>query len=347
MANDPSPERRAPGRPARPKAEPPPTIEYDDGVHLVGSVLWFDAPRERDLCFVSHARFARLPPHRKVLCSQATARLARRPLASATLLVSPYSHPFTLGDLTIELLPAGHMLGAAQARVERDDETVVYADSVLLAGTRTAEPAQVRRCDTLVVGCAYADPALGLPPRAEVEEAVVRWVGETLDAGRTPVLLTARVGKAQDLLALLAGAGVPVRAHRQVQEYTAIYREHGLSFPGVRAWRGPPPAGEAVVWPASLRRSPVLRRLTRPPRFAVCTGRAAGDPAGEAARHGADVAFPLTNHPDFEALARFVVATGARRVYLHRGPVEACAAALQARGVAAVALVAPEQLALV
>jgi len=324
-----------------------PSIEYDDGLHLVGTVLWFDAPRARDLCFVSHARFGRLPSHRKVLCSQATARLARRQLERATLLVSPFSHPFSLGDLNIELLPSGHMLGAAQVRVERGDETVVYAGDVLLSGTRTCEPAQVRCCDTLVVGCQYAHPAVHLPPREETEAAVLAWVRETLGNGETPVLLAPRVGKAQDLLALLGGEGIRVRAHRQIQAHTAVYREHGLSFPQVRAWRGAPAPDEAVVWPASLRGSPALRRLPRPPRFAVCSGRAAVEPEAVVQRHAAHAAFPLTNHPGFESLSQFVRASDASRVYLHRGHVAECAEALRAQGVHAVPLVGPEQLALV
>jgi len=316
-------------------------------VHLVGSVLWFDAPRERDLCFVSHARIGRFPPHRKVLCTQATAKLAARPLERANLLVSPYGHPFSLGELSIELLPAGHLLGSAQARVVRGGETLVYANDVLLSGTRTAERAQVRPCDSLVVGCAYGDPAIALPDREEVEAEVVRWVLEVLDDGATPVLLAARVGKAQDLLQLLGEAGVRVRAHRGIMEHAAVYKELGHAFPNVRGFRGTPARGEAVVWPASLRGSTSIRRMRRPLRFAVCTGRAAVDLPGVLRRARAHAAFPLTSHPDFEGLLGFVRATEARTVYLHRGRVAACAAGLSARGIRAVPLPVPEQLPLV
>jgi len=322
-------------------------MEYDDGVHLVGSVLWFDAPRERDLCFVSHARIGRFPPHRKVLCSQATARLAARPLERANLLVSPYGHSFSLGELTIELLPAGHMLGSAQARIEHGGQTVVYANDVLLSGTRTAEQAQVRPCDTLVVGCQYGDPAITLPDREEVESGIVSWVEQTLEDGATPVLLTARVGKAQDLLQLLGEAGLRVRAHRQIMESAAVYRSYGHSFQNVRGFRGTPARDEAVVWPATLRGSTSIRRMRRPLRLAVCTGNAAVDPEGVVRRARADAAFPLTNHPDFAGLLRFVRATRARQVYLHRGRIAACAAALEARGIRAAPLGVPRQLALV
>ena len=324
-----------------------PEVVYDDGVHLVDSVLWFDSPRERDLCFVSHARTGRFPPHRKVLCTQATARLAAGRLAQADLLVSPYSHAFTLGGLSIELFPSGHMLGAASIQVRRQGRTVVYAGDVNLPGSRTAERAQVRPCDVLVVGCPYGDPDLALPPPAEAEAALLRWVSRALEEGVTPVILADRLGKAQDVLHLLAEAGVPVRAHRSIHEATAVYGEFGRAFPGVRRFRGTPSRDEALVWPILLRSSPSIGRMRRPLRMAVCTGRAVFEAAELKRRHRVQEAFPLSCHSGYEALREYIRATNPDRVLLHRGRVQACAEALRRDGVDARPLTGPEQLSLV
>ena len=324
-----------------------PEVVFDDGVQLLGTVLWFDSPRERDLCFVSHARTGRFPPHRKVLCTQATARLAQRRLAQADLLVSPFSRPFSLGELSIELFPAGHMLGSASVRVGHAGRTIVYAGDIHLPGARTAERAQVRSCDTLVVACPYGDPEIRLPEREEAEAALLKWVGRTVDSGATPVLLADRLGKAQDLLQLLGEAGVGVRAHRSIHEATAIYREFGRSFPGVRRFRGTPARDEALVWPIELRSSPSIGRMRRQLRIAVCSGRAAFEEGALKRQYRAQAAFPISCHSGYGALREYIRATGPEQVLLHSGRTEACAAALQADGVNAAVLTGPEQLSLV
>lgn len=324
----------------------PADVAFDDGVHLLGTVLWFDSPRERDLCFVSHARTGRFPAHRKVLCTQATARLAQRRLAQADLLVSPFSRPFSLGELSIELFPAGHMLGSASVLVGHGRRAIVYAGDIHLPGARTAERAQVRACDTLVVSCPYGDPAIRLPDREEAEAAVLKWVKRTLDQGTTPVLLADRLGKAQDLLHLLGDAGIGVRTHRSIYDATTLYREFGRSFPGVRRFVGTPARDEVLVWPTGLRTSPSIGRMRRQLRVAVCSGRAAFEAASLKRQYRAAAAFPLSCHSGYGALREYIRATGPGRVLLHRGRVDACAAALRAEGVDASPLTGPEQLSL-
>ena len=324
-----------------------PDVAFDDGVHLPGTVLWFDSPRERDLCFVGHARSGRFPAHRKVLCTQATARLAARHLASADLLVSPFSRPFSLGELNIELFPAGHMLGSASVRVVHGGRTIVYAGDIHLPGSRTAERAQVRGCDTLVVSCPYGDPQIRLPDREEAEAAVLKWVDRALNDGAVPVLLADRLGKAQDLLQLLGEAGVPVRAHRTIIESTAVYQEFGRGFPGARRFRGTPARGEAVVWPIELRGSASIGRMRRQLRIGVCSGRAAYEEHALKQQYRASAAFALSCHCGYGALLDYVRATAPGKVLLQRGRVRACAAALQAEGFDAAALTGPEQLSLV
>jgi putative mRNA 3-end processing factor len=329
---------------------PPPAtagIAYDDGIHLLGTVLWFDSHRERDLCFVSHAGGARIPAHRKVLATSATVQLANQVAAGAGSLVTPFSRPFSLGNLQLELFPAGHMLGSAQLRVVHQGATVVYAGDVMLRGTRTAEACQVRPCDTLVLNCRYGDPDISFPPTAEVEEELVAWVRATLDLGLAPVLLAPRLGKAQDLMHLLGERGIPVRAHRSIVARARIYQEHGVAFPTLRTLRGTPGPGAAVVWPIDLRHSPSLRRAGRKVRLAVCTG-AALDRAREVRHHHAvDVAFPLSAHSDFGELLRYVRSTGAGTVYLNEGPTGPLAEALAAMGIDVRLLAPPRQLALV
>ena len=56
---------------------------------------------------------------------------------------------------------------------------------------------------------------------------------------------------------------------------------------------------------------------------------------GTARRYGADEAFPLSDHADFEGLLSYAKATGASEVLTHHGFAEELARALRDRGIEA------------
>src|SRR5207244_3739509 len=100
-----------------------------------------------------------------------------------------YRSPFGLGDLTLELFPAGHVLGSAQLRVSRGGASVAYTGDLCLEPNPTAEPAEVVPCDTLAMESTFGLPRYVFPPKGEVLARVRRFVDDALSDGDTPVLL--------------------------------------------------------------------------------------------------------------------------------------------------------------
>ncbi len=309
---------------------------WRDGVHVAGSVLWCDAGRARDLCFVSHAHVAARGAHGKVLATDRTlALLGKR---SATTLASPFGRRFSLGSLRLELFPSGHLPGAASLRVEVGGRTVVYGGDVN-PRPGLAEPMEVRDGDALVLESPLAPLDGELPPRAEAEAALCDAVGRALADGATPVVLAPALGAAQDALAILHRAGVPLRAHPRVLDGAFAWQRAGITMPPVR--RGMPSRGEALVWPLHLRASAQLGRLPRP-RLIAATGLAL-DPLAARKLDVAEVV-PLSDHADRPSLLAYVAHTGAREVWLTDGWCEPLARALAARGVRAAPLGPPRQM---
>jgi putative mRNA 3-end processing factor len=160
---------------------------------------------------------------------------------------------------------------------------------------------------------------------------VRRFVDDALSDGVTPVLLGYALGKAQEILKFLAGAGYRCRAHPVVHAVNRVYEANGLALPNVRALEpeGPAP-DEVVVAPPHLARSPAMRGIRRR-RTAVLTGWAV-----DGSRFfRADAAFPLSDHADFPSLVRYAKETGAGRVFTVHGHAEPLAAALRGQGVRA------------
>lgn len=345
------PSRPAPSRPepVDPRqvglfeTEPFREFEYVGGIHLTDSVLWCDCDRRRDLVFLSHAHADFIGKHRRILATDKTVRILTHATGKVDALTSPYKRRFTLGPLSLEMHPAGHVLGSAQILIERNGRRLVYSSDVNTRASATAERARAVECDVLCVPATYGLPIYRFPPREEVVASIRRFVDECLNDGATPVLIAERVGLSQELMRVLGEAGYKLRVHGSIYEVAKVYRDLGISLPNARRFGGTPARDEVVIFPPVLRKHAAIRKL-RKSRTAMVTGRAV-EP-GFAVQQRVDAAFPLADACDYEDLKSFIKATGAGEVYLTGGAALELSAELRAEGLRVFSLVPPKQLAL-
>jgi putative mRNA 3-end processing factor len=314
------------------------------GLKVAQSGLFLDAHRRSACAFVSHAHGDHIARHERTIATAATVALMRHRLGTkgqGEALPAAYRRPFGLADLTLELFPAGHVLGSAQLRVTRGGVALGYTGDLCTEPTPTAERAEVVECDVLVLESTFGLPRFVFPPKDEVLAAVRAFVDRALEEGATPVLLGYALGKAQEILKYLGEAGYPCLAHPVVHAVDRVYEAHGVSLPRVSLLppEGPRP-GEVVVAPPHLARTaPILRIRDR--RTALLTGWAVDARRGF---RGVDAAFPLSDHADFPSLVRYAKASGAERVLTVHGYAGELARALRREGVRAEPLVEREQL---
>jgi putative mRNA 3-end processing factor len=324
-----------------------PPIELHRGeLRVTGTGLHLDARRRAECAFVSHAHGDHLGRHDRTIATVATLALVRHRLgaprrAGVEALPAAYRAPFGLGDLTLELFPAGHVLGSAQLRVMRSKIALGYTGDLCTEPTHAAERAEVMGCDVLVMESTFGHPRYVFPPKEETLAAVRRFVDDALSDGATPVLLGYALGKAQEILKFLGEAGYRCRAHPVIHAVNAVYEAHGVPLPNVRVL-GPdgPERDEVVVAPPHLARAAALRGVRRR-RTAVLTGWAVD---GAPWFRGVDASFPLSDHADFPSLVRYAKATGAGRVFTVHGQAEPLAAALRREGIRAQPLEETRQL---
>jgi putative mRNA 3-end processing factor len=303
-------------------------------LHVSGTALALDATRKCALSFVSHAHADHIARHERVIATGPTLRLLQHRLGEVrAALPVPYRRPFDLGPLSLELLPAGHVLGSAQLRITREDGVrVVYSGDLNLVPSLTAEAAQVAECDVLVLEATFGHPRYAFPEKRGVLAQVGEWVRSHLERGVTPVILGYALGKAQEAIAYLQSERFSVCAHRSVWEVSTLYRELGAPLEPVRRFDGHARPGEVLVVPPHVARTSAFRALW-PRATAVLTGWAV-EP-GAARRYGADCAFALSDHADFAGLVDYACATGAREVLTHHGFAVELAEGLRARGLEA------------
>jgi len=321
-------------------------------VYLPGLRLWLDAHRAMgpaDAVFVSHAHSDHTAAHARVLFSPPTQKLMRARVGGERAEhVLEFGRSYTakeagLGDLDarITLLPAGHILGSAMIHIESGGASLLYTGDFKLRAGLSAEPCAPRAADLLIMETTYGRPAYAFPPTAEILERIIRFCVEALDHDETPVLLGYSLGKAQEILSGLAGAGLPIALGEPVAKLTAVYEALGRSFPPHEVLDLERAGGKVVLAPPGMGVSR-LRRHLGACRIAVLTGWAV-DP-GCRFRYQADAAFPLSDHADFPDLVAFVQKVRPRSVFTLHGFAADFAAHLRALGFAARALSEAEQL---
>lgn len=338
---------------------------WADGARIAGTQIWCDArrgPATDAWCFVSHAHHpvawrgstrVRVLAHPRTLVLAAASGSAAG-LSAEAALPSAFCRPFALGRLRLELLPSGHVPGGAQLLVETPGRRVLYAGDVNPRPGRTVEPPQLRGADAVCLDAPLAPLTIGrgLPPRDEVERALVDAVDAALRAGEVPVVLVPPLGGAGEVAALLLAAGLEVRAHRRIVAVLASYERLGIALGGrVQRLRGGGDTdavgadiadggrrSRVVLWPIDARHPPPVGNTRR----LVVDGQAI-DPAF-IAQHGGAAGFPLSDHGDLPALVTFAADVGAKEVWLTSGFTDGVARAFAARGMRAQPLTRPSQM---
>ena len=315
--------------------------------------MWLDAHHAigpEEAVFVSHAHSDHTANHAEVFLSEPTRRLMnarvpgqRREHALAwgerADLRDPRFGVAREGFLT--LLPAGHILGSAMSLLECEEGSLLYTGDFQLRASLAAEACQPRHADVLVMETTFGRPKYVFPPAPEVLQAVHRFCREALDNDEVPILLGYSLGKAQEILASLLEAGLPVLLADPVLKMTRVYQELGMSFPAYRAVGSGAAAGHVVLAPPGGDLA-ALKRRVGPARVAVLTGWAMD--SGCQFRYRVDAAFPLSDHADYPGLMEFVRRVSPKVVYTLHGFAAEFAADLRAEGVEAWALTGEEQL---
>src|SRR5262245_30182823 len=239
------------------------------------------------------------------------------------------------------LIPAGHIFGSAQCLVFVGEETLLYSGDFKLRPGRSAEQPEWRHADTLVMETTFGVPRYRFPPTKEVIDQMIAFCGETIEAGEVPVLLGYSLGKAQEILCALEGAGLTPMLHGSVFQMTRIYQQLGQSFCKYVRYNRNDVAGKVLICPPSANRLAMVEKIPRK-RVALMSGWAVDPDA--VYRYQVDAAFPLSDHADYDDLLRYVELVQPRRVLTLHGFAAAFASDLRTRGVEAWALTEENQM---
>jgi putative mRNA 3-end processing factor len=314
------------------KLDPPEVERAANGLRVRGHALYLEHRGRPPLGILAHARGAPPVLPERMVATAPTVKLLEaalpRALRRTAALPAAYRQTFALGSLRLTFHPAGHVLGSAQVRCEADGLDLVYAGDIGGRGLRaslTAEALEQLTCETLAIRAVYGHPRYLFPPREELLQRVRDFVERSLREGKTPVIVAAALGVAQEVVHFL-GPRRTLRLHATAFRASEVYAAQGVPLKGfVRLEED----GDVVVVPATVR----LERLRLGAhRVCVLSGRAVDGIAG------ADEAHALADHAGFDELVAYARASSARRVLTIDGHAEELAQALRQLGIDAFAI---------
>lgn len=290
-------------------------LDFEDGVHWIGTDIFVDSRRSRDRGIVTHAHSDHVGRHKRWVASPATAALCARRWGAADLEVHEFHAPWEEHGARVTLLPAGHMLGSAMVLVERGGTRALYTGDFRLSASATAEPCAPVAADVLIMECTFGDPRYRFPDRLEVMDQLCDFVEQTLALDAVPVLYAYSLGKAQEVARLLTQRGIRVWLPDQAWSMLEIYREFGHEFPGCERFEMTSPQNGVVIIPPGLKTRDLVRSFRRR-RTAAVTGWA----LDRWRLPRCDAAFPISDHADFDELLDLIRRVAPRKIYTLHGP---------------------------
>ncbi len=142
----------------------------------------------------------------------------------ASLIVFPYGHWFDIGNVRLQFLSAGHILGSAQVLMEYKDVRYLYTGDYKLQSDDTCEPIVDVRADVLITESTFANPNIRHPDP----------ISEIIKLNEQPyniMLGTYSLGKAQRLNSLIQAncPGKSILLHHSILPLHRIYEQFGVT----------------------------------------------------------------------------------------------------------------------
>ena len=282
-------------------------------------------PVPRAVVTHGHGDHAR-PGNERVLATPGTIAIMQQrygEAAGGTLQPLAYGEMLAIGDVTVRLVPAGHVLGSAQIVLEYRGARVVVSGDYKRRPDPTCAPFEPCACDVFITEATFGLPVFRHPPDSQEIDKLLHSLA--LFPERCHLVGVYALGKCQRLLALLRRAGYqePVYLHGALVGLTELYESLGVPLGPVLpatglardAVRGSivlaPPGATADLW---------SRRLPDP-LVAMASGWMRVRQRAKA--RGVELPLVISDHADWDELTATIEEVAAGEVWVTHGREEA------------------------
>lgn len=279
----------------------------------------FSTP-EADHIFISHAHSDHMPRNRNesVYCTPNTYKLMKKRGYSGDATTIDFGEPVETDSARVTLYPAGHILGSAMTFVESDLGNVLYTGDYRTPPSPATEGFELPRdVDYFITEATFSLPVYRWASVEELTNEVQTFARDTLDEGYTPVFLAYNLGKAQEVMHMLAPLDHPVQIHGAGYKLCSVYEEAGIDLGRYETYDRETCEGNILVTTTSAINNGFASNV-RQKRLAYCSGWAARE--SSRTQLTVDKLIPLSDHLDFFELIDICKQLAPQKVYITHTP---------------------------
>lgn len=270
--------------------------------------------------FISHAHSDHMPrsSESSVYCTGNTFKLMQRRGYEGEATILDFGKILKTNHADVTVYPAGHILGSAMFFVESDEGSVLYTGDYRTPPSPASEGFSIpEQVDHFITEATFGLPIYKWASHEVLAKDICSFASASLEDGYTPIFLAYNLGKAQEVMHLLAPLGYPVQIHGAGYKMCDVYEEAGIDLGNYSAYNRETCEGNIIVAPSSAV-SNGLASNVRKTRIAYCSGWA----AREAARTQLTVhkLIPLSDHLDFFELIRLCEKLNPEMVHITHTP---------------------------
>jgi putative mRNA 3-end processing factor len=298
------------------------------------------APVARAIVTHGHSDHARAG-NANVLATAETLAIMRQRYgddAGGSLQALGYGERLTIGDVVLSLLPAGHVLGSAQAVIEYRGTRAVISGDYKRRPDPTCAAFEPQTCDLFVTEATFGLPVFRHPPDTHEIKKLLHSLH--LFPERCHLVGVYALGKCQRVIALLRQAGydAPIYLHGALSALCELYERCGIALGELLPATGAAPAalkGHIVLAPPGALADRWTRRLPEP-----VTALASGwmRIKQRAKARGVELPLVISDHADWDELTQTLGKVGAGEIWVTHGREEALVHYAATRGITARAL---------
>lgn len=303
---------------------------------------YIDPPFPVDKAIITHGHSDHARSgHTHVLATQETIDIIRLRYgddAAKSYQAVAYGERISMGDVTVTLFPAGHILGSAQVLLEHKDCRIVVSGDYKRRDDGTTIPFEPIPCDIFVTEATFGLPVFQHPDARSETQKLLTSVRNFPE--RSHLIAAYSLGKAQRVISLLRlnGYDKPIYLHGSAISMCDFYQKSGVDLGDLRRATGLPKdalKGHIVIAPPSALKEPWSRRMSDPV-LAMASGWMTVKQ--RAKQRGIELPLVISDHADWNELISTIRDTQAEEIWVTHGREDALVHWCHAQGLKAAPL---------
>lgn len=296
-------------------------INSDRGLYCPQGDFYVDPWKSVDRALITHAHsdHARSGSKAYLAARDGIQVLRSRLGPRASIQSVAYGEQLNVNGVSISFHSAGHVLGSAQVRLEHRGQVWVVSGDYKTREDPTCAAFELVKCHCFITESTFGLPVFRWPEPHMVQDEINNWWARNIKDGRTSVVYSYSLGKAQRLLAMADHQLGPIFVHSAIHKINAAYLASGIKLPDHLCLDDCTHAdfsGALLIAPPAFSESAAFRELDR-----VSTAFASGWMQIRRNRRSQliDRGFILSDHADWNELLSVIAETRAEKIIVTHG----------------------------